>query len=144
MKLNKSNLFTLIWLTHLFTYYTIYNIILRISRNDYTKFYDVIFGFAIGLYGLFEQLPLFFIIPIVLMLILIKTRWRKKWFIAYVLSICFAYLTNYLWIFSNNKHDIILYSPDSINLIYVILSSIGISILLNWLIFKKQYKKLGL
>ena len=144
MKLNKSNLFLLIWLTHLFTYYTTFSFILKIANKDFKDFYNVLWGFAIGIYGLYEQIPCFFLIPLILMLILINLKFKMKWSIAYILATFFAYSIDYFWIFSNHKHDIVLYSPDSINLILLIISSLIISILCNWLIFKKTYLKLGM
>ncbi len=101
-------------------------------------------GFALGFMGWIEQIPLFFMIPLLLMLVLIKTKLKQKWFIAYVFSISSSYLLNYLWMFSNNTHDKILFSPDEINLIYFIIPSLIVSILCNWFIFRKAYIKLGI
>lgn len=94
MKLNKPKLFLLIWIFHLFIYYMIFAFSNRIVSNDYEELYTVL----LGLIGWFEQIPMFFIVPIVLMFILIKTKLKNSWFIAYVSSI--------------------LFSPDSTNLFY--------------------------
>lgn len=142
MKLNKSNLFILIWVFHLFIYYLVFSFANRVSINDYEELYTIFMGFTLGFMGWVEQIPLFFMIPLLLMLILIKTKLNQKWFMAYIVSICSSYLINYLWMFSNNKHDKILFSPDSINLIYFIIPSLIISIAFNWLIFRKTYIKL--
>ncbi len=144
MKLNKTKLFTLIWATHLFIYHLIYLTALKIARHDYNELYNIFLGFIGGLIGWFEQIPLFFLAPLLLMLILIRTKLRQKWFISYVVSISSSYLINYLWLFSNNTHDKIFGMPESINLIYFIIPSLIISILCNWLIFKKTYKKLNI
>jgi hypothetical protein len=144
MKLNKVNLFLLIWVIHLFIYYAIYLSSNAVLFHKYDEIYKVVLGFIPGFMGLFEQIPLFFFIPLVLMLILIKIRLKIKWFKAYIISIIFAYLTNYVWMFSNNKHDLIMGSPESFNLIYFIIPSLVVSIFLNWLIFRKIYIKLGL
>ncbi|PZW36959.1 hypothetical protein LX95_02908 [Mesonia algae] len=144
MKLNKINLFLLIWVIHLFIYYAIYLSSNSVLFNKYDEIYKVILGFIPGFMGIFEQIPLFFFIPLILMLILIKTRLKIKWFKAYVISICSSYLLNYVWMFSNNKHDIIYGMPEQINLIYFIIPSLVVSIALNWLIFRKTFKKLGL
>ncbi|WP_438711189.1 hypothetical protein ACSTS3_21865 [Aquimarina muelleri] len=143
MKLNKSNLFILIWVIHLFIYYLVFSFANRVSVNDYEELYTIFMGFTLGFMGWVEQIPLFFMIPLLLMLILIKTKLEQKWFIAYVVSICSSYLINYLWMFSNNKHNKILFSPDEINLIYFIIPSLIISIGCNWVIFRKKYTKLG-
>lgn len=142
MKLNKLTLFLLIWLTHLLIYYSTFSAILKIANNEFKEFYNVLWGFAIGLYGLYEQIPCFFIIPLVLMMILINTKFKEKWFISYCTATIFSYLLDYFWIFSIHKHDIVLYSPDRINLITLILLSLSASILFNWLIFNKNYKEL--
>ncbi|WP_324027817.1 hypothetical protein QSV08_07690 [Maribacter sp. BPC-D8] len=144
MKLNKSNLFLLIWITHLFAYYSTFSFILKIANNDYKEFYNVFWGFAIGLYGLYEQIPCFFLFPLLLMLILINIKSKLKWFTAYILATFFTYSIDYFWIFLNHKQDIVLYSPDSINLILLIMSSLLVSIIFNWLIFRKTYIKLDL
>ncbi len=144
MKLNRSNLFVLVWCVHLFIYSTTYQIIIRLIYNDFKGFYLVFIGFLSAFIGLFEQIPLFFFIPLLQMLVLTKTKLKHKWFLAYTFSICSSYLINYIWMFSNNKHDKILFSPDEINLIYFIIPSLIISILCNWLIFKKTYKKLNI
>ncbi|MEM6893675.1 MAG: hypothetical protein AAF554_08295 [Bacteroidota bacterium] len=143
-KLSKPNLFVLIWITHLFIYNLSQHAILRVTLQDYNEFYYVLLGFLGGFYGWFEQLPLFFLAPLFLMLLAIKTKSKPKWFLAYTISICAAYLANYLWMFSNNKHAEIFGMPESINLIYFIVPSLLISILCNWLIFKKIYKVLGI
>ncbi len=139
MKQNKLNLFVMIWVVHLFVYYLAYSLSIRISNNEYEELYTILLGFTLGLMGLIEQVPLFFVIPIILMLILIKTKLQQKWFIAYVISICLAYFSDYFWMYLNNKHDKILFSTNSINLIYFIFPSLIISIVCNWLIFKKKY-----
>lgn len=144
MKLNKSNLFILIWVIHLFIYYLVFSFANRVSINDYEELYTIFMGFTLGFMGWVEQIPLFFTIPLLLMLILIKTKLKQKWFNAYVISICSSYLINYLWMFSNNKHDKILFSPDQVNLIYFIIPSLIVSILCNWLIFRIKYEKLGI
>lgn len=144
MKLSKSNLFVLIWGGHLLIYYAAYLSSIVVLYGSYNKLHKVLFGFAIGIYGGLEQIPLFFIIPILLMLLLIKTKLKQNWFMAYSISICFAYLANYLWLYLNNTHDKILFSPKSTNLIYFIIPSLIVAILCNWFIFKKQYKRLGL
>ncbi len=143
MKLSKTKLFLLIWITHLLIYYLVFSFINRFSINDYSELYTVFMGFILGFMGWIEQIPLFFIIPLLIMLLLIKTKLKHKWFLAYTFSICSSYLINYIWMFSNNKHDKILFSPDEINLIYFIMPSLIISIICNWLIFRKSYKKLN-
>ncbi len=142
MKLNKTKLFILIWTTHLFTYYTTFSLILKIANNDYKEFYNIFWGFAIGLYGLYEQIPCFILGPLLLMLILINLKIKIKWFIAFTLATFFAYAIDYFWIFSNQKHNIVLYAPDSINLIVLIASCLLASFLINWLIFRKKHKEL--
>jgi hypothetical protein len=144
MKLNKLNLFVIIWVIHLFIYYLVFSLSIRVFNNNYGELYTVLLGFILGFMGLIEQIPFFFVIPILLMLILIKTKLKQKWFIAYMISICFTYLLNYLWMYSNNKHDKILFSPNSINLIYFIVPSLIVSIACNWVILKKTYTQLGL
>ncbi len=144
MKLNRSNLFLLIWATHLLVYSTTYHISIRVVFNDYREFYNVFLGFLSGLMGWFEQIPAFFVIPILIMLLLTRTKLKQHWFLAYTISIGISYLGNYLWLFSINTHDKILFSDKTINLIYFIIPSLIISILCNWLIFKKTYKKLNI
>lgn len=143
MKLNKSNLFILIWGAHLFIYYLIYATTLKIVRQDFNELHNVFLSFVVGFIGLLEQIPLFFLIPLFLMLILITIKLKYKWFLAYVVSVCLGYLGNYLWMYSNNKHDKILGMPEQINLIYFIIPSLMFSILCNWIIFRKKYEKLG-
>jgi len=144
MKLNKSKIFVSIWGIHLFIYYSIYLFSSAIANNHYTELYKILFGFTLGIMGWLEQIPAFFIIPILIMLILIRTKLKNKWFLAYALSINSAYLANYLWIFSNNKHTIIPFSLNSTNLIYFIIPSLLGTIILNWFIFKNKYKKMNI
>ncbi len=145
MKLNKTKLFTLIWVLHLFMYYFTFMCVYKITNIDYNNFYIVLFGFVGGLVGWpIKQLPLFFIIPLLLMLILIKTKFQKKWFIAYITSICFTYLISYLWLFFNYQDDVMLGYPKTTNTIVLIIPSLIVSTACNWLIFKKTYKKLNI
>jgi len=117
----------------------------KIISNDYQDFYIVFFGFIGGLIGWpIKQLPLFFLVPLAIMLLLIKIKLKQKWFISYTISICFAYLTKYIWLFFDSKENIILGYPDAINTVYFIIPSLVVSIFLNWLIFRKTYIKLGL
>lgn len=143
MKLNKLNFFLQIWGIHLFIYYLVFSLSIRVFNNNYEELYIVLLGFILGVLGWIEQIPLFFMVPILLMLVLIKIKLKQKWFIAYIISICLAYLSNYLWMYSNNKHDKILFSPDSSNLIYFIVPSLIVSISCNWLLFKNKYKRLA-
>jgi len=112
-----------------------YLTILKITRQNYNELYNVFLGFIGGFIGWFEQIPLFFLVPLFSMLILTKTKLKQKWYMAYAVSICSSYLINYLWMFLNNKHNKILGMPESINLIYIIIPSLVVSIFLNWLIF---------
>lgn len=144
MKLTKPNLFTLIWTAHLFFYYLSFVLFYRVASNDYEELYTILLGFSLGLLGWpIKQLPLFFIVPMIIMLILTKTKLQKKWFLAYSLSICLAYLTKYIWLFFKGKNNILLGYPEEVNTIFFIIPSLIISIICNWLIFKNQYKKFG-
>lgn len=143
MKLSKSNLFVAIWIVHLFVYYTTYSIILRIIKNDFNEFYFVFIGFVGSFIGIFERIPFFPIIPLAIMGILVKKSVKLKWFFAYSLSVFFTYIINYCWLFFNRKNDMTIDYPNSTDLIYFILPSLIVSILCNWLIFRKKYKKLG-
>lgn len=142
MRLNKTNLFLLIWVVHILIYSTAYHISIRIAFKDFREFFSVFLGFLSGFAGWFEQIPFFFLIPLLLMLVLIKTKLKNQWLLTYILSTSIAYLGNYLWMFSINTHNKILFSAEQINLIYFIVPSLLTSILCNWLIFKNYYKKL--
>ena len=141
MKLNKTKLFVIIWLTHLFVYYAAYLSLIAVLQQKYAHLYRAPFGFAVGMYGGLEQVYLFFLIPTILMLFFIKTILKNKWFLAYAVSICIAYLMNYLWLFLNNQDYEIFYTKNSINLLYFIVPSLIISVYSNKLIFKKKYLK---
>ena len=143
MKLNKTIFFIIIWLTHLFIYYAVYLGLIAILQQKYAHLYRAPFGFAVGLYGGLEQVYLFFMIPAALMFVLIKTALKKKWFIAYGVSICMLYLINYLWLSLNGKAHDIFYTINTIDIIYFIIPSLVISIVANWFIFKKKYLRLG-
>lgn len=146
MKLNKTKLFILIWLVHLFIYYLVYllSIAIIVGNAKLTEIYKVIFGFAFGIYGGMEQIPAFFLIPLVFMLVLINFKLKKNWLKAFIISTSICYLVNYLWMLFNGKHKILFFMSDAPNLIYFIIPSLVISIALNWFIFRKTYKKLGL
>lgn len=141
MKLNKTRLFIIIWLTHLFVYYAAYLSLIAILQQKYAHLYRAPFGFAVGAYGGLEQVYLFFLIPTGLMLLLIKTVLKDKWFIAFIVSTCVSYLTNYLWLFLNNEDYEIFYTKNTINLLYFIVPSLIITVFSNKLIFKKKYLK---
>lgn len=140
MKLNKTNLFVVLWLMHLFVYYSIYTLFLKVYLNDYEDFYVIFTGFIVGLMGLFEKVPFFVFIPFISMLLLIKTKFKNHWFSAFSISIVSSYLLNYIWMLSRNTHRLLLYSPEKHNLIYFIIPSLLFSILANWLIFRKNYR----
>lgn len=142
MKLNKTNLFALIWILHLFIYYTSYVVIIRIVENNYDEFYTVLGGFIGGIMGWFEQIPFFILIPIIIMLILINTFLKKLWFRAYLIATGVSYLLNYLWMFLEDKYMSVLYSTMTVNLIYIIIPSLLVTFLINWMIFRKTYIKI--
>ncbi|MCS4229180.1 hypothetical protein [Sphingobacterium sp. BIGb0165] len=141
--LHKPRLFLLIWLLHILVYYSIYLIVLRILKNDYEAFYTVLGGAIGGLIGWLEQIPFFILIPISIMLALINSFLKKKWFEAYLIAILTAYLADYIWLFSEDKNNGVLLSTIDIDLIYLIIPSLLISILSNWLIFKRYYKAIA-
>ncbi|MGE8291370.1 MAG: hypothetical protein ACN6ON_06825 [Sphingobacterium sp.] len=141
--LHKPRLFLLIWLLHILVYYTIYLIVLRILKNDYEAFYTVLGGAIGGLIGWLEQIPFFFLIPISIMLALINSFLKKKWFEAYLVAILTAYLADYIWLFSAGKSKRLILSTIDIDLIYMIIPSLLITIFINWFIFKRDYKALA-
>lgn len=139
--INKIWLFTKIWLLHIVVYYTIFVTALRILERDYEEFYMVLLGFVGGITGIFEQLPGFVLIPILTMAILLKAYQKNEWFKAYLISISFCYLINYTWMLTQGKNDKILFTTIGIDLIYVIIPSLLIAILGNWLFFRNDYKQ---
>lgn len=141
MKLNKTKLFIIIWLTHLFIYYAVYLSLIAILQQKYAHLYRAPFGFVVGLYGGLEQTYLFFMIPLLFMVALIKSKFKDKWFLAYGISISLFYIINYIWLFLNDNDYEIFYTLNSINLLYFIIPSIGISVTANWLIFKNKYNR---
>ena len=114
--INKIWLFIKIWLLHIVIYYMIFVTVIRIFERDYEEFYMVLLGFISGFTGIFEQLPCFILIPILMMLILINSYLKNDWFKAYLISIILSYLVNYAYMLMKEKQDKILFTTIDINL----------------------------
>lgn len=140
--INKIKFFSLIWVLHIFVYYTIFVILLRIFENNYQEFYTVLGGFIGGIMGWFEQIPFFIIIPIIIMTILVNTIFVKKWYTAYIATVIISYLLDYLWLLLEGKNNSILFSTIHINLIYIVVPSLLATILINWLVFRRKYNRI--
>lgn len=153
-KTNKIWIFILIWLVHIIVYYFIFGNIDNLINNYYSD-WDFFFEESIsrslsspitGLFGWYDGLPFFVMIPIGVMLILVLTMMRKNWFIAYTISCVSCYLGMYLYTIlidkSTNLYQSGINGLEDLTLqhIFLIIPSLIISILINKLIFKNKYR----
>ena len=145
MKLNKNILFLKIWTLHIYTFYFFFIFIYKLLTNDVYDYYIIFFGFLYGIIGWpILQIPLYFIVPTLLMLLLLKSKTLNSWFIAYVASVCFSYMGKFLFLLLYDRQSTFLLGKSGdINSLYILLPSIIISVIFNWLIFRKQYERLS-
>ena len=151
---NKTWIFISIWTTHIFVYYFIFGNIDNLINNFYSD-WDFFFEESIfrslsspitGLFGWYDGLPFFVIIPTVVMLILVSTIMRKNWFMAYLVSCIGCYLGIYLYTILVNKGTTLYQSRItgmddlSLNHIFLIVPALITVIFVNWLIFRNRYK----
>lgn len=153
--LKKLSISIKIWLFHVVIYYTTTNFFLQYLTYLYQNWtilkieflLKILAGPIAGIIGFFDNFPLFVLIPITIYNILLL-KFKLKHHTSYYLSIIASYLIPYIYnfIFFNTK--ISFYKRPNeyyvkIDLIFILLPSLIISILLNWLIFRKIYKKLS-
>lgn len=134
---NKVSLFIKIWLVHIVVYYTVYVTVIRIFKSDYEEFYLVLLGFVGGIMGICEQIPYFILLPILTMAILINSYLRNDWFTAYLISTGVCYSIDYIWLLTQKKHDKLLTTID-VNLLYIMIPSLLLAVLGNWLLLKNS------
>lgn len=134
---NKVSLFIKIWLVHIVVYYTVYVTVIRIFKSDYEEFYLVLLGFVGGIMGICEQIPYFILLPILTMAILINSYLRNDWFTAYLISTGVCYSIDYIWLLTQKKHDKLLTTID-VNLLYIMIPSLLLAVLGNWLVLKNS------
>ena len=150
MKLNKLKIFLQIWGVHIFVYYTCYGILVKIFllfeennsfQNVFEEFYLLPFaGIALGIMGYVDNFPAFIVLPIVFMRVLINYKFKYKWFLAYCIAVILLYLLDYAWLCIDNKNNMFISYYDAIVLI---IPSLAVAILVNWLVFKNKYKRLA-
>jgi hypothetical protein len=144
MKLNKTKTFILVWVLHIYIYYTLY--ILFYKYVDDSLYHigkdDLMF---------FLMIPLLVYVPIVdglfIMLIPIIAMyyfvWHKKcsFFKSYVLSnLCYYFSVNFIYFLFNDLY--VLKSTDSYYRFIVYFICLIITIFIIWLIFHRKFKKL--
>jgi hypothetical protein len=152
----KSNnlLFLKIWCLHIFVYYTIIGSMFQAIDYSFLEWnygleflYRCIFSFGIGLLGYFD-FPCCVFISILFTSILL--RFKIQWFSAYVISIVLlqVFLHLYFWIvmkefrfytFTGRAWNAVQYK---INYLFFVIPSLLIAIGINWIVFRKSYKRL--
>lgn len=113
---SKLKIFSLIWAAHIFIYYLMFTLVIRIFDNNYEKFYLIILGFTGGLMGIYEQIPFFVIFPIVVVVLIIKAT--NKWHIAYMISVVSSYLINYVLLALNHKQKLLIFKDNDVDLLF--------------------------
>lgn len=151
--LNKMSLTVKIWILHTIIYYMIFNFIYQfyayynlnwtIFRLDFLA--KILFSPIAGAIGLFDGFPLFVLIPITIMNIMVL-RLKLKHFVSYSLSLLITYLFPYAYKFIENDTEVSFYRRThddyfKIDTIFILVPALTVAILINWLIFKKTYKK---
>ena len=102
-----------------------------------------IIGSITGLICFLGIIPFFYFIPLLLMYIFIvkELGGTLTWFALYIFSVIICYLPcYYMYIPTISGLPII---RDGFNMYLQIIISIFFAILCNWLVFKNQYKELG-
>lgn len=153
MKDIRRGLFIRIWGVHILVYYFIYGNIDNFLRIYYMKwtffddeslmrsFLSPFFGFV----GWFDNFPLFFLFPLIGMGFLVF-KWNKKWFLSYSITSIVSYVMSYMYGVYDGKGTLVymsrIFEDGRLELpkLAVIIPSLSLAILLNWLIFKKQYE----
>ena len=153
----KSNNFlnVKIWILHIIIYYTIINFLYQFLTYFFLQWTiveldflgKILAGPIGGIIGLFDNFPLFILIPVTIYVILLKLK--LNCFSSYFLSLM-TYLLPYIYNFSTGGNTKISFFRGTwekgyykLDYIFILLPSLIVSILVNWLVFRKTYKKLS-
>ncbi|WP_165572118.1 hypothetical protein [Flavobacterium sp. KMS] len=147
--MKRNNFFVKIWLVHLFVYYLTASVIVKGNLLDNPlsskKMLEIIQLVLIspffGIMGFLEDIPFFILLPISIMLALIFTKFKKRWFLSYSLSLFISYFIDYLYLFYNHKQTKVLFD-DGYNILFVVIPCLIVSISVNWFLFKDKYKNI--
>ena len=148
---NYKLLFIIIWIVHILIYYETVFITAYIKGSIFNGDFFSILAFCpiIGVIGFVDSLPFFVFISIIIMAILVKTCYKKKWFLAYVLSFFPLYPVSYFIAAFSYRGNAFLKSLLDWNIkefdgnrFYIIIISSIITIITNWLLFKKAYLRI--
>lgn len=155
-KSNSGRPYIAIWLIHIIVYYFIYLTIREFVQNYYLgwdyfskqSLLIIFFSPFLGLFSVssyFELIVGLAILPLPLMYYFYKRVFKYNLFKSFVVSILVVYILDYIYlvIIGYHKYDIpFSMGEDKINTLFFMIPALSMSISVNYLIFKKTYKRL--
>ncbi|OUL62596.1 hypothetical protein B8T70_09100 [Flavobacterium sp. AJR] len=150
MKKNKSGTFR-IWFIHILLYYYVYAIIHFSIQNYYSCGNNftiwsilVLLAYPIaGVLGFFYMFPLFFLLPITIMLVLYKYIYFNQFYKSYLIAILFSHFSHYIFL---DMHSPNLYftaiinsriKVHKVNNLFFIVPSLIVALSVTWFLFEK-------
>jgi hypothetical protein len=150
MKKNKSDIFR-IWFIHILLYYYVYAIIHFSLQNYYSsgntftmRSILVLLASPIaGLLGFFYMFPLFFLLPITIMLVLYKYIYFNQFYKSYLIAILFSHFLHYIFldVYSPNLYFTAIINSrievHKVNNLFFIIPSLIVVLSVTWFLFGK-------
>lgn len=154
MKKTKSDTFR-IWFIHILLYYYMYAII-HFSLQNYYSCGDTVTMRSIlillaspiaGLLGFFYMFPLFFILPMIIMLVLYKYIYFNQFYKSYLIAILLSHFLHYIFldIYSQNLYFTAIINSrievHKVNNLFFITPSLIVALSVNWFLFGRYENK---
>jgi hypothetical protein len=125
-----------LWISHILVYYFVFVILsnLAIKRSFFYKESLDILALSplLGLMGYLDHFPVFFIFPIILMLVFYYRFFERKIYKSYIVSLLVSYFLLYICLFNIGgiKSDFV-----DVNIFLFIVPSLAVAISINWFLF---------
>jgi|GEM_PF-5880804 len=153
-------LFLRVWIIHCVCYYFMFGLCFKVASFSYQGFpmdnlnyvldsyvYPAVFGSVIGgIIGFFEGIPGFVLIPMLIMYLLLNFVFKDDYFKTYVCSLLVSYSLLIAYTYYVNKVGMTFWSRYtngyvSVSSLFFIVPLLSLTIIINRLVFKKEYKK---
>jgi hypothetical protein len=151
---NQALLFLKIFALHVLIYFSFFACIGRslsyfyknwgLDLNFFTLFFIAPLG---GILGFLDGFPVF-VIPYVLLFYCLKQYlFKNKWFVSFVISSLIIYSSVFIYLCINDGATGLYFGEKfedryEVNILVIMIPSLLMSFLINWLVFRKTYQKL--
>jgi hypothetical protein len=117
-----------------------------LTKNDFLYYVLPCLPIIVAIDFYFIKIPLFIFLPTIILAFVIGKIFffKKQYFLYYTMSLFIAYTDVFVYAYNADKIKLSFYRGFSdyvkVNMMYVTIPALLITILINWFVFKKSYK----